>query len=73
MSERFYTADDWEHGLRCMDCHDHFVEGQPIAERLTGIDTCDDLADLPGADADPCDPLFYVEIICVGCDLAVAA
>lgn len=56
-----------------MDCKVVFIEGQPIAERLTGIDTCDDLANLPGANANPSDPLFWVEIICVGCDLAAVA
>lgn len=66
---RFYDPKDYEGGLSCMDCGGIFLEGQPIAERLIGVDTCGDLAYLPGADASPDDPLFYLDIICVPCDL----
>jgi hypothetical protein len=47
------------HGLRCRECEAVFVEGQPIAERLDGIDALSDG-----------EPLFFVTLICVGCSLA---
>jgi len=54
MSERFYTPDEWPHGLRCADCSREFVEGQPIAERLEAFQ----------------DDIPIVVIVCVECDLS---
>lgn len=53
MSEdaQVYSAEDWEHGLRCGACGEHFVEGQPISERLDSF-----MDDIP-----------VVVITCVGC------
>lgn len=56
---RVYVPEEWPHGLRCMDCNDLFIEGQPIAERLTGM------TEVEG------EPAFSIEIICVPCSLAV--
>jgi len=62
-----FTAEEFPHGLRCMDCADEFVEGQPYSRRLTDVDTCDDLADVFGGDR--ADALFYTELTCVPCAL----
>lgn len=56
---RRFSADEWPYGLRCMDCGNEFVSGQPIAERLTSVDRFEDG-----------EPVFTVEIVCVGCSLA---
>jgi hypothetical protein len=54
---RIFDPGDWPHGLRCMDCDQPFVEGQPISERLVAM----------GKYAD--DPAVVVELVCVGCNL----
>lgn len=56
-----YVAEDWPHGLVCMDCNQEFVEGQPISERLVGIGQLSDGA-----------PVLTVEIICSGCATVMA-
>lgn len=55
----FFDPDDWEHGLRCMDCNREFVEGQPIAERLEAM------TEFEGR------PAVVVELICVECSLSL--
>jgi hypothetical protein len=57
---RVYAAEDWPHGLRCMDCEALFADGQPIAERLTALTEYAD------------EPAFVVDVICVGCSVAGA-
>jgi hypothetical protein len=53
----FYHAEDWDNGLRCVDCMAEFVEGQPIASRLISMTYV-------GAE-----PAYVVEIVCVPCFL----
>lgn len=68
-----YTAPDWPHGLRCSECKQHFIEGQPIHERVTAIYTPDpDLVaavQARGFDVDPDEPETWTNPICALCDL----
>jgi hypothetical protein len=67
MEPELYDPDEWPYGLRCMDCGTRFVEGMPIAERLTGISSIPMLVD----DEYVADPCFHVEKICVPCGLGI--
>lgn len=51
--ENVYHDDDFPEGLRCMDCGQLFVEGQPYSERLDCF-----IDDVP-----------LVELVCVPCAL----
>lgn len=53
-----FDSSEWPHGLRCMDCEDAFVDGQPIAKRLVSMTEYAD------------EPAFVAEVICVGCSVA---
>lgn len=52
-----FDPEQWPHGLRCMDCDREFVEGQPVAERLTAM------TEHQG------EPAAVVDIVCVSCAL----
>jgi len=59
----FYDPDEWEDGLRCLDCGTEFVTGQPISERLIEVDRLAWLDD---------EPVFTTEIVCVSCAIGGA-
>jgi hypothetical protein len=56
MSDNIVHAEDWPHGLRCIDCHDLIEDGSPYSERLTSM--------IEGTPV--------VEIVCVPCGLGLA-
>ena len=49
-----YRDEEWEHGLRCGECHELFRDGQPYAEQFAGL-----IEDVP-----------VVTPVCVPCGLA---
>jgi hypothetical protein len=61
--QEVYRAEDFTeggkcHGLSCAACGTVFVEGQPIAELLDGVDEF------------ASEPMFCVTLVCVPCSLA---
>lgn len=54
---RCYVDEEWPHGLRCAACHELFVEGQPISERLDSM----------------VDEIPICIVVCVGCAMSGAA
>ena len=63
-----FTAEDFPEGLRCAECHVEFIEGQPIAQRLDGMDVWREGELGPEGEAVP-----FVTLICVGCSVGVPA
>ena len=57
---RRYDPDEWEDGLRCIDCMRPFIPGQRISERPLAMDTLDNG-----------EPMITLEIICLPCALGL--
>lgn len=68
---RVFSSAEYPEGMRCSDCRRAFIDGQPIEDRLTAMDTCDSLADVFGGART--DPLYWTEPVCHACAIGATA
>ena len=66
MDTNIVTAEDFPHGLRCMDCDEIIESGQTYSTRLTGIHSNQIV--IEGKPED----VFLTELTCVPCGLRSA-